>query len=77
MPLGNTQIQGERGNRLYRGDAVLGKQFRGEAAESAQHGPAGVDHLDLTVAREGLRIGRQTRCVPAIVTCGIKLTNVQ
>ena len=33
--------------------------------ESAEHGPAGVDDLDLTVAGEGLGVGRQASCVPA------------
>jgi hypothetical protein len=29
--------------------AVLGEELGGEAAQSAEHGPPGVDHLDLTV----------------------------
>ena len=35
---------------LAKGDAVLGEQLGQHAAQSAEHGPAGVDHLDLTVA---------------------------
>ena len=41
---------------------------RGARTEGTEHGPAGVDDLDLAVAGEGLRVGRQTRCVPAVVT---------
>jgi hypothetical protein len=29
--------------------AVLGEELGGEAAQGAEHGPPGVDHLDLTV----------------------------
>jgi hypothetical protein len=46
---------------------VLGKQLGGDAAQSAKHGPTGVDHLQLAVAAEGLGISRQTSGVPAIV----------
>ncbi len=70
MPLGRDLVT--RGNVAYRGNAVLGKQLRGEAAERAQHGPAGVDHLNFAVARECLRVGRQTCRVPAVVTCSTK-----
>ena len=34
---------------------VLGEQLWGDASESAKHGPAGVDDLDLTVAAEKKR----------------------
>jgi hypothetical protein len=53
---------------LTEGDAVLGQQLGGDAAQSAEHGPAGVDHLDLPVLGEGLGVGGQTSSVPAIVT---------
>ncbi len=35
--------------------------------QGAEHGPAGVDGLNLPVAGEGLRVGRQAGCVPAVV----------
>ena len=35
-------------------DAVLGQQLGGEAAQGAQQGPAGVDHLQLAVLGESL-----------------------
>ena len=38
-------------------DAVLCEELWGEAAEGAQHGPASVDDLDLTVARKCLWVG--------------------
>jgi hypothetical protein len=40
---------------------------RGQAAQGAQHGPAGVDQLQLAVALEGLGVSRQTGGVPAVV----------
>ena len=36
--------------------AVLGEQLGGDAAQGAEHGPPGVDHLDGPVAGEGLRV---------------------
>ncbi len=47
----------------------LGKELRGDAAQGAEHGPPSVDQLDLTVRGEGLGVGGQTGCVPAVVTC--------
>ena len=41
----------------------------GARTEGSEHGPASVDDLDLTVAGEGLRVGGETGCVPAVVTC--------
>ena len=38
------------------------------ACALTEHGPAGVDHLQLAVAGEGLGVGGQTRGVPAVVT---------
>ncbi len=35
---------------LAEGDAVLGEELWGHAAQGAEHGPAGVDDLDLAVA---------------------------
>ena len=42
--------------------------LRDEAADGAKHSPASVDHLSLTVASEGLGIGRETSGIPAVVT---------
>ena len=39
-----------RGGHLH---AVLGEQLGGHAAQGAEHGPPGVDHLDLTVPAQG------------------------
>ena len=36
--------------------AVLGEQLGGDAAQGAQHGPPGMDHLDGPVAGEGLGV---------------------
>ncbi len=49
----------------HRHARVLGEQLWGDAAEGAEHGPAGVDDLDLPVAGEGLWVSGQTSCVPA------------
>jgi len=48
---------------------VLGpfEELRHDAAERAEHGPAGVDDLDRAVARERLRVGGEARGVPAVV----------
>ena len=48
--------------------AVLGQQLGRHAAQSAKHGPAGVDDLDLPVLGEGLGISGQTSCVPSVVS---------
>jgi hypothetical protein len=48
-------------------DAVAGEQLREHAPERAQHGPAAVDHLQLAVLGESLRVGGQPRGVPAVV----------
>lgn len=37
-------------------------------AQLTQHGPAGVDQLQLAVAAEGLGVGGQTGGVPSVVT---------
>ena len=50
------------------GDAVALQQLGGDAAQGAQHGPAGVDHLQLAVAGKGLGVGGQAGGVPAVVT---------
>ena len=39
-----------------------------DAAQSTQHGPTSVDHLDLAVTLEGLGIGGQTSSVPSVVS---------
>ena len=48
-------------------DAVAGQQLREDAAEGAEHGPPGVDHLQLAVLGEGLRVGGEPGGVPAVV----------
>ena len=46
---------------------VLGQDLGRHAAEGAEHRPAGVDELELTVALERLRVRREARGVPAVV----------
>ncbi|GIL74276.1 hypothetical protein Vretimale_2021 [Volvox reticuliferus] len=46
---------------------VLGQELRRHAAQSAQHGPAGVDELQLAVALERLWVRGQAGSVPAVV----------
>ena len=48
------------GAHLLERHAVASQQLGGHAAQSAQHGPAGVDKLQLAVALEGLGVSRQT-----------------
>ena len=48
--------------------AVAGKELGGHAAESAKHGPASVDDLDLAVLGEGLGVSGETSGIPAIVS---------
>jgi hypothetical protein len=48
-------------------DAVAGEQLGEDAAERAEHGPAGVDHLQLAVLGECLGVGGQPGGVPAVV----------
>ena len=52
---------------LAKGGAA-GQQLGGDAAQGAQHGPAGVDHLDLAVAGKGLGVRGQAGGVPPVVT---------
>jgi len=47
---------------------VFAEELRGEASEGAQHGPSGMDDLELAVLGEGLGIGRETGSVPSVVT---------
>jgi hypothetical protein len=54
-------------HRLAELDAVAGEQLREHAPERAEHGPAAVDHLQLAVLGEGLRVRRQPRGVPPVV----------
>jgi hypothetical protein len=49
---------------LAEGDAVLGQQLWGDAAQRAQHGPPCVDHLDLAVP------ARATADAPVLVSIG-------
>ena len=53
---------------LAEGHTVAGEDLGGHAAEGAEHGPAGVDDLQLAVAGEGLGVSRQAGRVPAVVT---------
>eukprot|EP00850_Spirogloea_muscicola_P022420 SM000293S10921 [mRNA] locus=s293:120523:124023:- [translate_table: standard] len=65
-------------NGLPEGGAALGQKLWGEAAKSAKHGPASMDDLrrprctvgvcPLPVPGEGLRVSREARSVPAVVT---------
>jgi hypothetical protein len=48
-------------------DAVPGEELREDAAERAQHRPPGVDHLQLPVLGERLRVGGEPRGVPPVV----------
>lgn len=45
----------------------------GRRTEGSEHGPSGVDDLDLAVPGEGCGIGRQSLGVPAIVTGELSL----
>eukprot|EP01018_Ginkgo_biloba_P032239 Gb_23735 [translate_table: standard] len=49
-------------------DAVAGEQLREDAAQGSQHRPPRVDHLQLSVLRERLRVRRQPRRVPPVVS---------
>ena len=60
-PEPNCSVLGERHAKGVPED--LGR----DAAERAEHGPAGVDDLDLAVAGKRLRVGREARGVPAVV----------
>jgi len=53
---------------LTEGGTVLGKELGDDAAESTEHGPAGVDELSLAVSSEGLGIGGEAGGVPSVVT---------
>ena len=53
---------------LAEAHTVLRQQLGGQAAQGAQHGPAGVDDLDLAVASKGLGVGRQAGGVPPVVS---------
>ena len=48
-------------------DAVAGQKLREDAAEGAEHGPPGVDDLQLAVLGEGLGVGGKPGSVPAVV----------
>jgi len=47
---------------------ALGDELGGHAAQGAEHGPAGVDHLDLPVLGKGGGVGGEAGGVPAVVT---------
>ncbi|WVZ59764.1 hypothetical protein U9M48_009865 [Paspalum notatum var. saurae] len=65
--LGEDLRAGLEPHRLAELDAVLGQDLREHAAQRAQHRPPRVDHLQLAVARERLRVGGEPRRVPAVV----------
>ncbi|CAL9204102.1 unnamed protein product [Musa hybrid cultivar] len=54
-------------HRLPELDPVARQQLREDATQGAQHGPPAVDHLQLPVLGEGLRVGRQPGGVPPVV----------
>ncbi len=56
------------GNPLHSPRAVRGQKGADMRTEGTEHGPAGVDDLDLAVSGEGLWVGGQTGSVPAVVT---------
>ena len=64
----------QEGGETHGDAAVLGEQLGGDAAQGAEHGPPGVDDLDLPVAGEGLGVCGQSSCVPA---CGQILISLQ
>ncbi len=57
--------------------SVLLQELRGEAAQSAEHGPAGMDQLNLAVTGEGDGVGRQAGGVPSVVTGVLACTGVK
>ncbi|URD96695.1 hypothetical protein MUK42_36907 [Musa troglodytarum] len=54
-------------HRLPELDAVLRQDLREDAPQRPQHRPPPVDHLQLPVLRERLRVRRQPRRVPPVV----------
>jgi hypothetical protein len=62
--LGEDLGAGLEPHRLAEGDGV-GQQLRGDAPQRAEHGPAGMDDLDLAVLGKGLRVGGEASGVPA------------
>jgi len=56
------------GRVLGEGHALPGEQLGRDAAERAEHGPAGVDDLDLAVAGKGFGVGREAGGVPAVIS---------
>ena len=50
------------------GNSVVLEQLRDEASQGSEHGPTGVDDLELPVLGKGLRIGRESSGIPAVVT---------
>nr|GMD08231.1 Pectate lyase [Ipomoea batatas] len=54
-------------HRLAELDAVAGQQLRENASKSSKHRPSAVDHLQLTVLREGLWVSREASSVPSVV----------
>ena len=49
-------------------DARVSQELRHDAAQGAEHGPAGVDHLSGAVAAKGLWVSREAGCVPAVIS---------
>ena len=48
--------------------SVAGEELWGDASEGSQHGPAGVDHLALSVAGKGLWVSRETGGIPSVIS---------
>jgi hypothetical protein len=65
--LGEDLRAGLEPNGLAELDAVLGQDLGEHATERAQHGPAAVDHLQLAVPGEGLRVRGEASGVPPVV----------
>jgi len=63
---GSTGLEPHRA--LAERHAVVGQDLWDEHTHHTQHGPAGVDHLGLTVLGQSCRVRAQTSGVPAIVT---------
>jgi hypothetical protein len=65
--LGEDLRAGLEPNGLAELDAAFGQDLGEHAPERAQHGPPAVDHLQLAVPGEGLRVGGEASGVPPVV----------
>ena len=64
---GGTGLEPGGGVTKVSGTVAL-EQLWGHASQGSQHGPSGVDHLQLSVAGKGLWVGGQTGGVPGVVS---------